>query len=561
MHVQLYEKESAFKKSMIFKDPLVFFVIIATFLSLFLFVIFPLYKITINSLIGSSGKISFENFIKVFSNKYYLQVFINSMELAISAAILSTIIGYIFAYAIVKTDIPYKGFFKMIATLPIISPPFVLSLAIIMLFGRNGLITRNLLGITTYNVYGFKSLLLIQVISFFPIAYLTLSGMLQAMDSAVEDAALSLGASKWKVFATVTLPLSIPGILSSLLLVMVQSLQDFSNPMIIGGDFSTLAVQSYIEITGLYNLSMGSTLSMVLLLPALTAFLLQKYWASGRSFVTVTGKPSQIKSEIRDPSIQKPLFILCILISLSIIFLYGTVLYGAFVKTWGINYEFTTENFRYVFSLGFEPIKNSFTLAVISTPVSGIISMVIAYLVEKRRFVGRKAMEFISLMTFAVPGTVIGIGYILAFNQKPLLLTGTATILIVAFVFRNMPVGIESGIAALKQIDNSIEEASTNLGADSFTTFRRIHLPLLESAFFSSLVYAFVHAMTAVSTVIFLISPRWNLMTTAVLSQVEMSKFSAAAAYVSIMLVIIIAVIKFLDFSVSRLDKRSELSL
>ncbi len=558
--IELHKKESRLRRSIIFKEPLLSLVIVAIFILLFLFIVYPLYKIAVNSLIEDGGQIGFGNFIKIFSNKYYIQVFLNSMKLAISAAILATIVGYIFAYAIVKTDIPFKTFFKAIATLPIISPPFVISLAIIMMFGRNGLITNKLLGISTSNVYGFKSLLVIQVISFFPTAYLTLSGMLHAMDSAVEDAALSLGASKWHVFKTVTLPLSIPGILSALLLVMVQSLQDFSNPMIIGGEFSTLAVQSYIEITGLYDLSMGSSLSIILLLPTLAAFLLQKYWASGKSFVTVTGKPSQAKSEIKDPIIRKPLFIICSLMSFAIIVLYGTVLYGAFVKVWGVNYEFTLDNFRYVFSLGFEAVKNSFTLATISTPIAGIMGMIIAYLVERKQFLGRQVMEFVSLMTFAVPGTVIGIGYILAFNKRPLLLTGTATILIIAFVFRNMPVGIESGIAALKQIDNSIEEASTSLGADSFTTFRCIHLPLLQSAFFSGLVHSFVHAMTAVSTVIFLISPRWNLMTTSVLSQVEMSRFSAAAAYVSIMLIIILTAIGFLDFMVSKLDKRKALN-
>lgn len=535
------------------KEPLVTAVIITIFVFLFLFIVYPLYKILIMSVTDNDGRLSFKVIGSVLGNKYYLQSLMNSMGLAAAVSVISLIVGYIFAYAITRIDIPFKSFFKMMATLPIISPPFVLSLSMIMLFGRNGLITNRLFGLEDVNIYGFNSLLVVQVMSFFPIAYLTLSGILEAIDPAVEDAALNLGAQRGRIFRTVTLPLSFPGIASALLLVMVQSLQDFSNPMVLGGNFHTLVVQAYVEIIGMYDMRKGAVISIMLLLPTLAAFLLQKYWVSGKSYVTVTGKPSYERPKLNNPIIKWTAFALCSLFTAVIILFYGTVLYGSFVKIWGVNNQFTLANYKYIFTLGSAPVKNTLQLAAYATPIGGLLSMIIAFLVVRKQFLGRRAMEFVSLLAFAIPGTVIGIGYILSFNQKPLLLTGTGLILVMAFIFRNMPVGIESATATLNQIDKSIEEASTNLGASSFLTFRKITLPLIKSAFFSGLVYAFVRAMTAVSAVILLISPRWNLVTVSILAQVENLRLGIAAAYVVILIIMMMVAIVIIEAFVKRL--------
>ncbi|HYF81987.1 MAG TPA: iron ABC transporter permease [Clostridia bacterium] len=535
------------------KEPLVTAVIITIFVFLFLFIVYPLYKILAMSVTDNDGRLSFEVIGSVLSNKYYLQSLMNSMGLAAAVSVISLIVGYIFAYAITRIDIPFKSFFKMMATLPIISPPFVLSLSMIMLFGRNGLITNRLFGLEDVNIYGFNSLLVVQVMSFFPIAYLTLSGILEAIDPAVEDAALNLGAQRGRIFRTVTLPLSFPGIASALLLVMVQSLQDFSNPMVLGGNYHTLVVQAYVEIIGMYDMKKGAVISIMLLLPTLAAFLLQKYWVSGKSYVTVTGKPSYERSKLNNPIIKWTAFGLCSLFTAVILLFYGTVLYGSFVKIWGVNNQFTLANYKYIFTLGSAPVKNTLQLAAYATPIGGLLSMIIAFLVVRKQFLGRRAMEFVSLLAFAIPGTVIGIGYILSFNQKPLLLTGTGLILVMAFIFRNMPVGIESATATLNQIDKSIEEASTNLGASSFLTFKKITLPLIKSAFFSGLVYAFVRAMTAVSAVILLISPRWNLVTVSILAQVENLRLGIAAAYVVILIIMMMVAIVIIEAFVKRL--------
>ena len=535
------------------RDPILLCMVLLVFAGLILFIILPLCKIFAYSITTNDGKLGFQAALDILKSKAYLQPLKNSLLLGLTTGVLATCIGYIFAYALTRVDMPLKRFFKIIATIPIISPPFILSLSMIFLFGRNGLITNKLFGFEDANVYGMHSLVIVQTISFFPVAFLTLTGTLAKLNPAVEDAALNLGASRGRIFRTVTLPLSIPGILSSLLLVFIQSLEDFSNPAVISGNFSTLAVEAYRTITGMYDMRGGSLMALMLLVPTLIAYILQKYWLSGKSFVTVTGKPTTSRQQSRDPKMVWPLFAFCMLVAAIIILFYGTVLVGAFVKIWGINFHFTLAHFKYVLTLGWNPLKNSVILALAATPIGGLLGMIIAFLVVRKDFPGRRVMEFVSMLTFAVPGTVVGIGYILAFNGKPFMWTGTAFLLIMAFTFRNMPVGIEAGTATLMQIDRSIEEASTILGATGAVTFRRISLPMLKQAFFSGLVYSFVRAMTAVSAVIFLISPRWNLATINIFSLFESSQYSDAAAYIAVMIAIIIVAIGGLNLLVGLL--------
>ena len=541
------------KLRMLRKEPFLVVFIVILLALLTLFVIYPLVMIIRYSITSDGGTLSLQTLFDVLQNRSYRTTFTNSIKLGVISAVIATVIGYIFAFTITRTEVPLKGFMKTMATIPIISPPFVLSLSIIFLFGRKGLVTNGLLGITDFNVYGMHSLILVQVLSFFPVAYLTLSGILQAIDASVEDAALNLGASRWKIFWTVTFPLSLPGIFSALLLVFIQSLQDFSNPAVIGGGFPTLGVEAYRSITGMYDLRTGSILSIMLLIPSLIAFLLQKYWVSGKGFVTVTGKPSQNRTKIDEKHIVIPLFSLCILFSAVIVLFYGTVIMGAFVKVWGIDYSLTMDHFHYVVSIGLKPLKNAVLLAVIATPITGLTGMAIAFLTVRKNFIGKGYMSLASLLTFALPGTVVGISFILAFNDKPFMLTGTALILVCVFVFRNLPVGIEGATSALMQIDPSNEEASLYMGASSFQTFFQVTLPLIKGAFFSGLVCSFVRAMTAVSAIIFLVSARWNVVTTRIFSLFEVSQYSDAAAYIVIMIVVIMAAIYLLNFLVNRI--------
>ena len=528
---------------MILRQPLLLAAVVLTILLLLLFVIYPLLKILVFSLTDAEGNFSLANLVSIFTTSRYLAVFGRTMLLGVLVAILSTFIGYLFAYAITRTNVPCKKFLKTIATLPILSPPFILSLSIIFLFGKQGFITKTLMGITGNNVYGMGSLIVVQVMSFFPIAYLTLSGILSSIDASVEDAACNMGASRWHTFWTVTFPLSLPGIISGCLLVFIQSLEDFSNPATIGGEFSTLSIEVYQIITGSYDMQKGSVLALLLLLPAVTAYLFNKYWVSKKSFVTVTGKPTQARKLIDEGHIKWPLFAFCMLIAAVILLLYGTVIFGSFVKTWGYNYSLTLDQYQKALAYGWDSLKNSMILGLISAGIGGLLGMIIAYITAKRNYYGKRFIEVSSVLMFAVPGTVLGISYVLAFNTRPLVLTGTALILVIVFTFRNMPVAIESGTTTLLQIDNAIEEASTILGADTGYSFRRITLPMLRNAFFSGIVYSFTKAITAVSAVIFLISARWNLVTSKIYSLFDQAKYSQAAAFVTMLVLILLVFI------------------
>lgn len=525
------------------REPWLLMIILAIFTLLVLFIVLPIIKVFQVSLAG--GESAFAIYSDLFKSWYMRQALRNSLVMGSLSALTAVIVGFIMAYTVTRVDIPFKKFFNMIAIIPVISPPFVSALSILLLFGNNGLITYNILGIRNYPIYGIRGLLLAQTVTFFPVAYLSLKGVLEAINPTLEDAAFDLGASKWQVFRKVTLPLAVPGIASAMLVVFIESLADFGNPLVLAGSgYPTLAVQAYLQITGMYDLAGGAALAVVLLIPSVTAFLLQKYWVSKKSYVTVSGKPSRTTVKSVSPVMRWVLFAFCSLVSLMVLVFYGIIVVGAFSKAWGYDYSFTLRNFSYVLDVGYETIKDTIAVALVSTPISGILGMFIAFLVVRKRFLGRSLMEFTSMLSFALPGTVVGIGYILAFNQRPFLLTGTLTILVANFVFRYVPVGIQNGVATLRQIDPGIEEAATDLGASSQTVFRRITLPLISPAFFSGLVFAFVRAMTAISAAIFLVSADWNLMTVQILAQVGSGRLGAAAAF-SLLLVgiIIIAII------------------
>ena len=338
----------------------------------------------------------------------------------------------------------------------------------------------------------------------------------------------------------------------------IESLADFGNPLVLAGaTFPMLAPQAYLEITGSFNLPRGAALAAVLLVPSLTAFAIQRYWISRRQYITVTGKPTASTSKLVSEPVKWLLYGISVLFAVLVAAFYLVILAGAFTRVWGFDYTVTLQHFRYVFDVGFKSVTDTLIVAAIVTPISGIMGMLIAFLIVRRRFPGRTLLEFTSILNFAVPGTVVGIGYILAFNGPPIILTGTLTILVAAFVFRYMSVGIQNGVAVLRQIDPAIEEAAQNLGADSVTTFRKITLPLIAPAFFSALVYAFVRAMTAISAAIFLVSANWNLMTVQILNQVGSGRLGVAAAFSVLLILIVVIFMGALNLVMNRWTRHS----
>lgn len=523
------------------------------FFLLILFIIYPLFSAGKMSL-TPDGKFSFAEYSYIFTHSRYLKSIRNSVVLGIIVASTSTFIGFIFAYALTKTGIRLKKFFQWMAILPMISPPFMFALSVILLFGRNGLITAGLLNLDLTGIYGLKGLVIVQTVGMFPIAYMTLSGILQGIDPDLETCAMNLGAGRGRTFFTVTLPLALPGIFASWLLVFVGSLTDFGNPIIIGGNFDVLSVQAYLEFTGMGNLPRGTALAILLLVPTIGVFFIQKYIMKNKTYTTITGKSSRRGSTSIGEGATRVLFIFCMLVTVFILMLYLTIISGSFIKLWGINWSFTLDHFVYSFDVGLKTMKNTLILALISTPITAILGMFTAFIVVRKSFPGKHVLEFLSMLSYAIPGTAVGIGYILAFNKPPFNLSGTAFILIAVYVFRNVPIGVEGGIAALKQISNEIEESSTNLGGTSSYTFRKVTLPLIKPAFFAGMTFSFIRAMTAISAIIFLVSARWNHMTVLVLAQTEIMRLGVASV-MSFALIVIIMGFVFLIMKITGLNQ------
>lgn len=525
------------------RDPVIAAVILMMIILLFTFAVWPLLEIVKQSLVDTQGNFSFQAYINVFTMSETYKALRNTIMLAVIVGVLATVIGFLFAYCTSHLAIKGKKLFNMMAMMPMVSPPFSVALSIIMLFGSRGLITYNLLGWTNTNIYGLKGLIFVQTISFFPIAFLLLAGMLRSIDASIEDAARDLGSSKWRTFRTITVPLVRPGIANAFLLVFIKSVADFANPMAIGGNFSTLATQVYLQAIGSYDIQGGAAIAVILLDIAMILFVISKYWVEKKTYITVLGKSSRERTMIKDPGIVIPVAGFCFLITAIVISIYVLIPIASFIKMWGVDYSWTLEHYRYALSVGNNAIKDTTLLAIIATPISGILGMIVAYLVVRKKFIGRGFINFASLLSIAVPGTVIGIGYILTFNEYPLQLTGTAMILIAAFIIRSLPIGIRAGVSSLQQIDPGIEEAAADLGSGAGRVFTTVTLPLIKDAFFGGLVYSFIRSMTSISAVIFLVSAKYSLLTVLVLDQVEDNRFGVASAFSTILIVIVYAAI------------------
>jgi iron(III) transport system permease protein len=524
----------------ILREPAVVAVIIVMFFLLGLFIIYPIFAVLRLSM-SQQGSFSVEVYRELFNRPRYLRSITNSVMLGAVVATIATAVGFIFAFAIYRGGIHGRRFFQSMAILPIISPPFMFALSVILLFGRNGLITARLLGLDTSGLYGLPGLILVQTVNLFPIAYLTLSGILQNIDPDLETGAMNLGASRWTVFRTVTVPLATPGILASWLVVFVTSMTDFGNPIMIGGSFDVLSVQAYLEFTGMGNLPRGAALAVLLLVPTVLVYFLQKAIMKRGSYATVTGKSSRRGRPSTGPGMRAILTVFCSAVTLLVLLFYGTIIFGSFVRLWGVNWSLTLDHFSYSWDVGVVTLRNTILLALIATPLTAFMGTIIAFLTMRKVFPGRNALSFLALLSYAIPGTAIGIGYVLAFNVAPFRWSGTAFILVTAYIFRNVPIAVESGIAALKQISAEIEESSTNLGATSAQTFRQVTLPLIKPAFFAGATFAFVRSMTAISAIIFLVSARWNHVTVLILAQTEILRLGVASVMSTILIIVIMA--------------------
>jgi iron(III) transport system permease protein len=479
----------------------------------------------------------------------------NSLVLGTACGVATTVLGLAFALVAARTRFPFPRLLRLLTVLPIITPPFVIGLAVILLFGRNGTITLFLsdhLGLTaTRWIYGLPGILLTQSLAFTPIAFLVLIGVVQGIAPAMEEAAQTLRAGRWQTFRRVTWPLMRPGLANAFLVGFIESLADFGNPLVMGGGYEVLSTKIFYAVVGAQNdPGRAAALGIVLLSLCVGAFLVQRRWVGTKSYTTVGGNgfsgtpaelPRALKWAVYGTALPWAAFTFL---------LYGLILYGGFVENWGRNNAFTLRHYITAFGLewgehgllwtgrAWNSMFTTFEVAGTAAPLTAAMGLVTAYLLVRQRFVGRATFEFMTMLSFAIPGTVIGVAYILAFNQPPVELTGTAAILVVCFVFRNMPVAIRAGVAAMSQLDRNLDECALTLGATSAQTIRRVIMPLLRPAVVAALVYSFVRAITSVSAVIFLVSARHDMATSYIVGRVEIGEFGLAIAYASALIVL-----------------------
>lgn len=545
-----------------------------------IFVFFPIVNMLMSAFITEDGSYS----IAVFASKFFddrlwglsclwgpgrCGVAWNSLLLAVMVGLLTTALGLVFALVVTRSGFKYKRAIRAITILPIITPPFVIGLALILMFGLSGAVTQffaDLFGIpATRWLYGLPGLLIAQVLAFTPIAFLVLIGVVEGVSPSMEEAAQTLRANKWQVFKTVSLPLMRPGLANAFLLGFIESMADFGNPLILGGNYDVLSTEIFFAIVGAqYDQGRAAVLAIVLLGFTLSAFYAQRAWLGNKSYTTVSGKGDSGVHPLMPTGLSIPVLVIASIWSAFTIVIYGMIVYGSLVKLWGVDNSLTIKHYITAFSIrvsdkgwqwtgsAWDSFWTTIQIATIAAPLTAAVGLITAYLLTRQTFRGKNAFEFGTMLSFAIPGTVIGVSYILAFNVPPIELTGTGVILVISFIFRNMPVGVRAGIASMSQLDKSLDESSLTLGANSWQTFRRVILPLLKPAILAALVYSFVRAMTAISAVIFLVSAKYDMATSYIIGRVENNDYGLAIAYSTTLIFVMLAAVGLLQLMVGR---------
>ncbi len=521
------------------------------------FMLFPLWKILTMSFFkgGEVSLLNFtlENFHKYFTTSYTLNALWHSLYVSFVTTIIVTIVIFFFAYAMTRTTISGKPFFRNIIMMPLIAPSIVQALALIYLFGRNGLITAHLLHID-WNIYGSTGIIVSEVLYCLPHAFVILYTTLSAVDIRLDEAAESLGATPFKVFTRITLPSAKYGIFSAAALTFNLTITDFGNPVVIGADYHVLATEIYAQVTNLYRFDLGATISIILLVPSLMAFMFN-YYISRKTFSMISGAAKPVIPPSRP--LKKILYkTYCSLVSFSIILVFATVVIGSFVKIWPYDWSLTLEHYRFPSIGGYSAIWTSLWVSLIVGIVGAFLTLVAGYVMETRKPYFKQLIYLLSVMPAAIPGLVMGLGYILAFNKPYYIFYGTPWIIVINVVICNFTLGILSSISNLRNIDPSIEEASISLGGDAMRTFFKIIFPLSKVAFFQNFTYFFMRSMTTISAVIFLVSATVHLAAIEIIMLDNDGWTASANAMCTVIIVIVMAMLGILQLVQKKTGKR-----
>ncbi len=532
--------------------------LICIILMIFFFIVYPTVAIFLSMFYDGSEFVPMQA-VNILSQSYIWKIIFNSLKVSGTVGLLSTFFGLLFA--LYTTRIAEKGrvIGKIFSILPIVTPPFVVGLGVTLMLGRSGYVTQVLvdyLGFSSNWLYGYTGIVIAHTLAMTPMAFMIVEGALKSIHPSMEEASYTLRANRYQTFFNVVFPLLKPALANAFLVVAIQSLADFSTPLVLGGSYDVIASQIYFYIAGSQlDYASASTLGTLLLIFSLAIFIIQYLWIGNRSYVTVSGK--SYRGDVQElPNLMKGviIFFLAGWILFNTV-LYGSIFYGSFTENWGVNYTLTWKHYITLFGQGFSDgawpsLIHTVLFALTAAPITAIFGLLIAYITVRRDFKGKKTLEFLTLLCFAVPGTVAGVSYILAFNDAPIYITGTTVIVVISMVMRNMPVGMRAAIAGLGQLDKTLDEASLSLKGSSFKTLWFIVLPLLKPALLSALVTSFVRAMTTVSAIVFLVTADTRVATAYILNRVEDGEYGVAIAYGSILIVVMMAIILFFDWLV-----------
>ncbi len=539
-------------------DKFIIFSLISIILLIFFFIVYPTFSIFLSMFYDGSTFVP-SQVLDIVSKPYVLRIIGNSLAVAFTIGTLATLFGLIFALYTTRVAKRTAVIGKIFSILPIVTPPFVVGLGVTLMLGRSGYVTSFLVeyfGFSSNWLYGFTGIVIAHTLALTPMSFMILEGALKSIHPSIEEASYTLRANRYQTFFNIIFPLLKPALANSFLVVAIQSLADFSTPLVLGGSFDVISSQIYFYIAGSQlDYASASTLGTILLIFSLAIFIIQYWWIGNRSYVTVSGK--SYRGDVQElPMTLK--YIVVFTLGFWILFnvvLYGSIFYGSFTKNWGVDYTFTLQNYITLFGQGFSDgawpsLIQTVIFAISAAPITAIFGLLIAYITVRRDFKGKKTLEFLTLLCFAVPGTVAGVSYIIAFNDAPIYLTGTGLIIILSMVMRNMPVGMRAAVAGLGQLDKSLDEASLSLKGSSLKTILFIVFPLLKPALLSALVTSFVRAMTTVSAIVFLVTADTRVATAYILNRVEDGEYGIAIAYGSILIVVMMAIILFFDWIV-----------
>ncbi|MFD1928494.1 ABC transporter permease [Sporosarcina siberiensis] len=523
---------------------------------LILFILAPVVAVFLKSFGIGSGGFTLQYYERFFQTPNYFRALKNSVSVGLISTLIIILISLPFALYVTRSKSVVSKAYRGIALLPLVAPPFIFSLALIILFGRRGIVSSFLndtFGIE-FSIYGFWGVVIAQVLGYFPIAYMMIESSLRSINANLEDASHDLGAGQGRTIQKITFPLASGGILKAALLVFVMALADFSNPLVIGGNEPFLASEAFALVTGRQNLEMAAVLGIFLIVPSLLIFLYQTYFMSAIDTTSIDSTSGSENLPL-NTKIKSVTFVISSLMVFFIVTMFFMVIAGAFVKIIGVNNTFTLEHFSD--RSGWKYMYNSVIVSFFAAILAAGLGMLQGYLTARKNIPAMKFLEFIALFGLAVPGTVIGIGYILIFNGPPFFLTGTVLLLVMNMTFRKIGVGLEAGISKLGQMDVTMEEASSDLGASRFYTFRKVVLPLLSPAFMVGFVYTFMTSMISVSSVIFLISPGTNLASVYILNLANQAAIGRASSMSFILILIVVACMGLTKW----IEKRSNIGI